>query len=358
MSSTLVTSLTSHLGDWGGAALRSVLAVAEGSGAAAATGPRIDSGSFWLPRQASTWAAEHDTLFYFIYYLCLLFFVLIVAAMIHFAVKYKYRDENQKTSPLRGSHKLELWWSVIPSILLLVIFVWGFRGYISMSVPPADALEVRVTASQWRWAFQYPRPGCPSERLVVPVNTPIKLTMSSTDVIHSFYVPAFRIKRDVLPNRYTTLWFEATEVGEYDVLCTEYCGTRHSTMVSTVQVVPQEEYEAYLDSYCGLANLDPVQYGEVLFNNILPCSQCHAVTPEGGPTDGPRLHGIFGHEQALEGGGTVVVDDNYIRDSIMNPNAQIAAGFRSGLMPSFRGQIREEQLNALIDYLRSLGSQE
>ena len=235
------------------------------------------------------------------------------------------------------------------------MFVWGFKAYIETSVPPADALEVRVTASQWRWNFQY-RNGCPSDRLVVPVDQPVRLTMTSTDVLHSVYVPAFRVKRDVVPGRYTVLWFEPTETGTFDLLCTEYCGNRHSAMYAQVDVVSPDDYQAYLDSYCGLSALSPEAYGEVLFNTILPCSQCHSVTEDGGATDGPRMFGAWGREEALDDGSSVVIDENYFRNSLINPNDEIVAGFRSGLMPSFRGQLEEDQIYALIEYVRSLNA--
>ena len=272
-------------------------------------------GTFWLPPATAAGAAEIDIVFYYIYWLCVIFFIGIVWAMVHFCWKYRRTSPDQRTHPIKGSHKIEIIWSVIPGILLMSMFFWGFYGFIKASIPPADALEIRGTASQWRWSFNYPSTGCPSDELVVPVDTPIRMRLSSTDVIHSFGIPNFRVKRDILPERYTVVWFEATEIGEYDLMCTEYCGTRHSTMQSRVRVVSEEEYDDFLSSFCGLADLSPLEFGDALFNRMKPCSNCHATTPEGGPSDGPSLYGLYGAEETLDDGSTVLVDDNYIRNS-------------------------------------------
>jgi len=311
-----------------------------------------DSGSFWMPPQASTGAAGHDALFYFILILCTIFFVGIVGSMIYFVIRYKRRSDDQKTHPIQGSHKIEIIWSVVPTILLMVIFAWGFRDFMDSSIPPANAMEIRATGSQWSWQFDYPNSGgCFSNELTVPIDTPVKLTMSSTDVLHSLFIPAFRVKRDVLPERYTVLWFEATVEGDFDLFCTEYCGQQHSTMLSTVHVVSQESFDNWIQSVC-VAGLSR----QVVFE-ASPCPSCHSVAEGGGDGLGPNLFGIYNTERAMDDGESVLADDNYLRESIMDPNAHVRLGFEAGRMPTFRGQLSETQINLLIDYVKSLGAE-
>lgn len=314
-----------------------------------------EAGTFWLPPNAATNATTHDALFYFIYYLSAFFFVLIVGAMIYFVLKYRRKGDDDKTSPIKGSHKIEIIWSVVPSILLMVMFVWGFAGFVEQAVPPGNSMEIRVTATQWNWAFTHPRGQCQTNNvLVVPVDQPVQLTMSSAQVLHSLYVPAFRVKRDVLPNRYTTLWFEATRLGEYDLFCTEYCGTSHSEMTGIVRVVTQEEYQTWLGSEecIPLAGAG----GAALFE-LRGCTACHAVTETGGSEIGPRLYGMFGTQREMDDGSSVLADDNYLRRAIMDPNAEVRAGFQP-VMPTLAGSMTEDQINSIIDYIKSLGNEE
>jgi cytochrome c oxidase subunit II len=313
-----------------------------------------EGSTFWLPPQSSTLAPAHDHVFYFIYWVSVVSFVLVVGAMIYFVVRFRRRSVDQRTHPIQGHIRLELLWSVIPAIFLLAMFLWGFREFVRTQVPPADALEVRVTAQRWSWTYTYPTYGFDSEELVVPVNTPVRLTMRSTDVLHSFFVPEFRVKRDVLPNRYTVVWFEATREGSSTVLCTEYCGQQHSAMISNIRVVSQGEFENYVNSLGGMADLSPEQFGERLFQ-IRGCVACHNVSPEAtGPTMAPSLWGVYGHEVRLTDGSTVIADDNYLRRSILNPNADIVVGYTPGVMPSFAGSLTEVQVDALIDYIKTL----
>jgi cytochrome c oxidase subunit 2 len=234
----------------------------------------------------------------------------------------------------------------------MIIFVWGFKGYLNMRVAPEGALNIYVTAHQWAWQFQYPDGTRSIRELAVPVNEPVKLTMSSEDVIHSFFVPAFRVKMDVLPNRYTTLWFEATKVGEFPLYCAEYCGTSHSDMSGTVKVLTRPDYEDWLLTG-GLdpGEMTPAEYGAFLYQRF-QCYTCHSV--DGRVGQGPTLMGIWGHEVRLADGSTVVVDENYIRESIMNPTAKIVRGYQP-IMFSFQGTIKaEDQMSALIEYIKSL----
>ena len=308
--------------------------------------------SFWLPRQGQALAANTDNLFYFIYYLCVFFFVLIISAMVYFAVKYRRKDANQRTSNIKGSHRLEIIWSVIPGILLLVIFGWGFRDWMHIVVPPANYLEVRVTGQKWNWSFDYVKDGINSPNLVVPVGHPIKLVMSSKDVSHSFFIPDMRIKRDVLPNRYTVEWFEPNEIGEHHVFCTQYCGTSHSGMLTKVRVLSEQDYADWIAAGgdLGGAGVPLAKLGELVFNSK-GCTACHNI--DGTAKIGPALNGIYGTKVELADGSSVEVDDNYIRESIMVPAAKVVKGF-APVMPSFQGQLNDKQTNGLIEYIKSL----
>lgn len=309
-------------------------------------------GTFWLPEAASTFAQSHDALFYFIYWLCVVFFIGIVGAMIHFGIKYKRRSEGQRTSPLRGNHKVEILWSAGPGVLLLAVFVWGFVGFMDMIVPPANTLDVRVTGQKWSWVFTYPNGGNSTNELVVPVGEPIKLTMSSVDVLHSFYVPAFRVKRDVLPNRYTVLWFQSDLPGTYNLFCTEYCGTDHSGMIGRVRVVSRPEYDAYLQELGGCPDGESLaECGQTVFARS-GCTACHSI--DGSVGVGPTMQGLTGSQRNFVDGSNATADDNYLRNSIVNPASQVVQGF-GNVMPGNYGQtLTEEQLTALIAYIQSL----
>lgn len=318
----------------------------------ASSGLLARAGSFWLPEAASTFSQDTDNLFRFILWLDVFFFVLVIGVMVYFAWKYRMRGEDDRTSPIRGNHKLEVLWSLIPGILLVVIFAWGFKGFMHSSVPPQNALDIGITGQKWSWTMTYPNGGTDGNRLVVPVGQPVKLTMSSADVLHSFFVPAFRVKRDVVPNRYTTLWFEATELGSYPIYCTEYCGDLHASMVGTVDVVTQEAYDAYVDGLQGCAEGQTLaECGENQFVRN-GCNACHAVVPDQ-VIVGPSLHGVFGRDRTFADGSTAVADENYIRQSIMNPNGQVVEGFPAA-MPVFAGRLDDEQMNALLAYIQSL----
>lgn len=306
----------------------------------------------FLPEAGTAEAARVDTLFNFLLYLSIFFFVLVVGAALIFAIKYRRRSPGQRTSPVEGNRRLEVVWAVIPALILLVIFFWGFRAYMDMSVPPSGSIEVRVTAQKWSWSFDYPKEGVNVSELVLPVDRPVKLTMSSLDVIHSFYVPAFRIKRDVLPNRYTVLWFQPTETGEFDILCAEYCGTAHSRMLAKVKVVSEKDYEAWVDSGGGLdgAGMSAAEFGKLLFKSK-GCTACHST--DGSPMTGPTMLGLYGKMERLADGRTTKADDNYLRESIMQPNARVVEGYPP-VMPTYAGRLKEQQINALIDFIKSL----
>jgi cytochrome c oxidase subunit 2 len=306
--------------------------------------------TFWLPKAASTFAADHDALFYFIVLLCTFFFVLTMGVMFYFMWKYRRKVQGEPTANIHGNTKLEIAWSVVPSVFLLALFGWGFHGFLYMLTPPADAININLTGQQWSWSFVYPNGGSDAE-LVIPVGTPVKLTMTSVDVIHSFYVPAFRAKRDVVPGRYTVMWFQSDHEGEYDVLCTEYCGTSHSKMLTKVKVVPQEKYDEYLQGLGGCKDGQSLaECGQVVFGRS-GCTACHGV--EGNRIVGPPLNAVFGHEVEFADGSKLIADEQYIRESIMNPMAKIVKGY-PGAMPTYAGRLNEEQMGAIVEYLRSM----
>jgi cytochrome c oxidase subunit II len=252
---------------------------------------------------------------------------------------------------------IEVTWSVIPLIIALAMFVWGTRIFFAISRPPADAVEYFVTAKQWMWKVQHPEGPREINTLHLAVGQAVKLTMTSQDVIHSFFIPAFRVKQDVLPGRYTTVWFQPTKVGTYHLFCAEYCGAEHSLMRGSIIVMEPEDYEAWLAGSLGGTTL--LASGAELFQR-LACDTCHRESiGEGGGIGSklraPPLAGLYGRRVELVGGGTVVADEDYIRESIVNPQEKIVGGWQP-IMPTFKGQVSEEQLNALVAYIRSLKS--
>ncbi|MEM7481501.1 MAG: cytochrome c oxidase subunit II [Acidobacteriota bacterium] len=309
-----------------------------------------------FPEAASTFAGEVDTLYFVWIAVSLFFSVLIAAFIIFFFMKYRRREWYQygnqaevKTLPL------EITWSVIPLIITLAMFAWGAKVFFDLSRPPVDADAYYAVGKQWMWKFQHPEGVREINDLHVPVGRPIQLTMTSEDVIHSFYVPAFRVKKDVLPGRYTTVWFEATQPGRYHLFCAEYCGTEHSRMIGSVYALSPEDYESWLAT--GVAGPTLQASGEELFEQFA-CATCHQVG-DGASVDatrlarGPALRGLFGTEVALASGRTVTADESYIRQSILNPQADIVAGWQP-IMPTFKGQVTAEQVNALVDFIKSL----
>ncbi len=304
----------------------------------------------WMPDQMSTFASNVDGLFYFILILCVIFFTLIVGAMVYFVVKFRRRTDQDETPLIKGNHTIEIIWSVIPGILLIAIFTWGFVDWMKLGTVPPNALDVRVEGYKWAWSFVYPE-GIVSGELVVPVGKPVKLTMSSKDVLHSFYVAEFRIKRDVLPGRYTVQWFEATDTGEHWVQCTEYCGTSHSKMIAKVKVVSQEEYDEWISTGGGMGDDVPLaDLGKMLYEQR-GCVACHSL--DGSKVVGPTFKGLYGVERKFTDGTSAVADDNYLKTAILAPNDTVVEGF-SPVMPSFQGQLNDRQISALIEFIKSV----
>jgi cytochrome c oxidase subunit 2 len=308
------------------------------------------------PEQASTVAGRVDTLFYTLVGLSLLFALPIALLIVYFALKYRRGSGASRAGARSNNVKLELAWTIIPAFMAIGVFGWAANLYFDMERPPAGAADVYVVGKQWMWKFQHPEGQREINELHVPINRPIRLIMASEDVIHSFYVPAFRVKQDVLPGRYTTIWFQATKVGEYHLFCAEYCGGEHAAMGGTVFVLEQADYERWLaGGTAGGAPQSPTSLaaaGQQLFAS-LGCSGCHRMDGSG---VGPSLAGVFGMPVPLQDGTTVMADEQYLRDSILLPQKQVVAG-RQPVMPSFQGRVSEEQLLELIAYIKSLGDQ-
>ena len=306
--------------------------------------------SSFLPDQASTLAADVDQLYLFLIGVSMFFCLLIGGLVIGFVFKFRRRSDADRPAPTRENHGLEILWSVIPLVLVIIMFVWGAVLFYKQWRPPADAMEILVTGKQWMWKMQHPSGRSEINDLHVPLGRPIRLTMTSEDVIHSFFIPAFRTKADVVPGRYTSTWFTPTQLGSFHLFCAEYCGAEHSLMKGWVHVVEEEEYERWargddLDT----ALLSPVEAGERLFAE-LGCMACH--NPDSGAL-GPALDGLFMSEVTLVDGRVVVADEAYIRESILEPMAKVTAGYQP-LMPTYKGQIDEAQLMQIISYIKSL----
>jgi len=306
--------------------------------------------NFYLPAQNSTVASEVDALFNFVLYLSYFFFLLVTGGSFYFAIKFRKKGKREFTPGISHNTALELFWTIIPTILVFVIFVWGFNTYLKMSIPPGHSEEIKVTAQKWFWTFSYPDGVTTTNEIVVPVNKPYKLLMSSMDVIHSFYVPSFRVKMDVLPNRYTQLWFEATTTGTFDLFCTEYCGKGHSEMIGKVKVVTDEEYTAWLAENATGSTLPPEEFGKELYTSKA-CFTCHTI--DGNPSVGPTFKDIFGRSEGLTDGSSIVVDENYLRESILDPQKKLVVGYQP-VMPTYQGVLKNEEIDALVAYLKTV----
>jgi len=299
-----------------------------------------------LPEQASTHASAMDALLYFLLGVSGFFSALIAILICYFALRYRRRSDADRPQPVHSSIKLELTWSLIPFALMLVFFVWGAQLYFSWARPPDDSMEVYVVAQQWMWKIQHLGGQREINALHVPVGRPVKLTMTSQDVIHSFFVPAFRIHMDVLPSRYTTIWFQATKPGRYHLFCSQYCGTNHAKMIGEVIVMNKDEYQTGLSQGVdgGLA-----AQGRKLFQK-LQCVTCHSADSK---ARAPVLEGLYLNLVHLEDGKTVRADETYLRESILYPDAKIVAGYKP-IMPAYLGQVNEEEVLQLIAFLKAL----
>jgi cytochrome c oxidase subunit 2 len=299
------------------------------------------------PEQASTMASRVDALYIFLLIVTGLMTLLIFFCLIYFAARFRSRP-GIRAEQIEGSTPLEITWSAIPFLIFMVIFAWGAVVYFKERTPPDDAAEIYVVAKQWMWKLEHAEGQREINELHVPVGRDVKLIMTSQDVIHSFFIPAFRIKQDVLPGRYTVEWFRATKPGVYHLFCAEYCGTQHSGMVGDIVVMDPAQYEAWMNG----GSTGPLSAtGEKIFAE-LGCSTCHHTDAQG---RGPNLQGVFGKPVQLEDGRTVTADENYLRECILDPGAKRVKGFQP-IMPTFQGLVSEEQVNALVAYIKSISA--
>lgn len=318
--------------------------------------PQMSESPFSLLPAASTNAQELDDVYIFITVLCAISFVILMGAQIYFMVKYKKpASGHRKTHPITHSGKLEFWWSFIPAVLLVILFGWGETLYMKMVAPPDDAISIRVTGQKWFWTIEYPDTAGAvlTDELIVPANVPVRLTLTSNDVIHSFFVPVFRQKKDAVPGHYNMMWFEATKPGVYPFFCTEYCGDEHSSMIGTVTVTESmEEFNAKLAEAAKLEQDEGesmADFGKRVWDRG-GCASCHSL--DGSAKTGPSLKGKYGAQETLADGSTVTIDDNYIRESILEPNAKVVSGF-TPQMPSFAGRFDDQAIAGLIEFIKA-----
>lgn len=309
-------------------------------------------GQSMMPTQATEIAKNVDSLYTFLLVSSFIACVIVIGGMIYFVLKYKRQTNNDKTAYITHNAALEFLWSFIPFLIFIGVFGWGWYIYHQMRSMPENALEVHVTGKQWSWEMEYKNGYKLANELVVPVDRDVKVILTSTDVLHSFFVPSFRIKQDAVPGRYTAVWFKANKLGDYHLFCTEFCGTAHSSMIGKVKVVSQEDFDQFLAKSAEEAGISLAEKGKKLFA-LKACSSCHSVADDSRKV-GPSLFRLFGREEPLSTGDKIKADENYLRESILNPNAKIVNGFTPGVMPAFQGQLNESEVNALVEYLKEL----
>jgi cytochrome c oxidase subunit 2 len=311
----------------------------------------IDIGSFWLPKATSSTANQVDWAWDIVFWIDVVFFVGIIGALAYFMWKFRRRREGEPTSNVSHNTTLEIVWTTIPTLLLGVLFWAGLKGFVNAQVAPAEAYEIKVTAAKWFWTFTYPNGHITTGELVVPKDRPVKLLLSSQDVVHSFYVPEFRVKQDAVPGQYTTMWFNASEAKDVQVLCAEYCGTSHSDMLAKIIVKPEPEFKDWLEKAGDEGKgLPPAEYGQKLYTKK-NCFTCHST--DGSRIVGPTFKGVFGRQEQLEGGATITVDENYIRESLLDPAAKVVKGYPAS-MPTYKGQLKDKEIDALIAFLKTV----
>ncbi|MBM3493366.1 MAG: cytochrome c oxidase subunit II [Armatimonadetes bacterium] len=312
-----------------------------------------------LPEQASSFAVEVDAIYFVLWALTILFSFVVMAAIGFLAFRYRRGARVDRSRPVHSDLRIELIWSIVPLVIGLVVFAWSAHLYARTRIPPADSMEIYVIGKQWMWQMQHANGVRENAELHIPVRRNIKLTMISQDVIHSFYVPAFRVKHDVLPGAYTELWFKPTRVGRYRLYCSQYCGTQHSQMDGWVTVMEPDDFEKWLAE--GGSEIAPsaglVEAGRKLFDQMA-CGSCHGNTARTGAVPpeqrGGSLNGLYGSMVRLKGGRQVKADEAYLRESILRPNEKIVDGYWP-IMPSYEGQLTEEQVIQLIAYMKTLG---
>lgn len=307
----------------------------------------------FLPEQASDFAHKVDWINNLITDISVFFTVAIVGAMIYFAIVYRRRNgTNHETPQIRGSHFLEIVWTVVPTLICIFVAYYGVIYFRELREPPKDTLNINVSARQWDWDFQYDNGKKTFREFVVPVDQAVKLVMTSRDVLHSFFIPSMRVKQDVVPGQYTNLWFRPIKTGDYNVFCTEYCGKDHSTMLAKLKVVPADEYKRWVNDRseeAALMQKSPAEQGADQYNKL--CKTCHSM--DGSKIIGPSFLKLFGKEEKLVDGSTAKVDENYLKESMLNPGAKIVEGFQN-VMPSFAGQLTDPQIEGLIAFIKTV----
>lgn len=305
--------------------------------------------SHFMPPQASEVARHVDTLYEFLLIISFISCVLVIGGLILFAAKYRRKTANDKTPYIAHNGTLEFLWSFIPFVLFMACFVWGWIVYSELRYQPKDALEIMVQGQKWDWAFTYKNGRTSGGEAYVPVGQMVRLIMGSKDVIHSFFIPAFRTKQDVVPGMYSALSFKPDKEGSYHVFCAEYCGDKHSAMLAKIHVVSREKFEDWLgnDPY---KDLPLVEVGRKVYT--ARCIACHNLTDQ--KSVGPGWKGVFGRTEKLTDGSEITVDENYIRESIVDPNAKIVMDFPKGVMPTFAGQLTEQEMNGITELIKSM----
>lgn len=317
----------------------------------------IENGTFWMPVAASDLAREVDATFNFIMWINYVFTALILALLVIFVVKYRRRPGVVADQSITHNTPLEIAWSVLPTILLAVIFWQGYVTFLDLRMSPKDALPIRVKAYTWGWNFTYPDGTMVPQQLAVPVGRPVEFIMSSQDTLHSLHLPAFRQKVDVLPDRYTKLWFDTSKPGTYRIYCTEYCGKDHSNMYALLQILPQDEFDAWMEIYGNPENgpdgkpLPIVDFGRKLWGEYYGCKSCHNIDGQSGGI-GPTFKGLWGSTRRFTDGTTAVADENYVADSLRNPHGKLVEGYGK-LMPLFHA-MPEKHVIAITEFLKTL----
>ncbi len=319
----------------------------------AQTLPKLpDSDTFWMPLDASTTAHQIDWLYMFMIWMSVICSIAIFAAMAYFVTKYRAGARAQNELSERSSEHnttLEITWSILPLFVVIALFVWGFRGFVNLRTPPKGALEIQATGQKWKWLFDYPHGT--EDALHVPVDRDVRIVIHSVDVLHSLFLPNFRVKMDAVPGRYTDLWFHATKVGEFPIFCAEYCGTSHSDMLSRVIVHEPGGFEKWLaEAKKKMEDIPLVDLGKLIYDKQ-GCATCHST--DGTPRIGPSWKGVFGKTEHFTGGTAATVDEDYIRESIQDPQAKIVEGFPPS-MPTYQGKLSDRQLSGVIEYIKTL----
>ncbi len=299
-------------------------------------------------QQGSSVSAEYDLFFWLLTVVCGIVVLGVAAMIVYSAIRYRRRSETELPPQIQGGIKLELAWTIIPLIIFMGMFAWGTSLYLKMQIAPPEATDIYVVGKQWMWKLQHLNGAREINELHVPVGQSVRLILTSQDVIHSFFIPGFRIKQDAIPGRYTTIWFRAAHAGDYRLFCAEYCGTKHSGMIGWIHAMEPREYQEWVER--GGAEGTMASMGEKMFHQFA-CANCHHFED---PGNCPNLRGLFGTQVQLDDGTVVTADESYIRESILNPGAKIVAGY-DDFMPTFRDQISEEQIAQLIAFIKAIG---